>query len=391
MLEGLFRKKIKGLTAIFDIKQGSVGGALVLFKAGEKPLIRYAHRISYRGNSGGSDDPAHLVKTLRHLAEKLCTHGLPKVLKEEPGCRGVDRVVAFVGVPWVNIKILEHPVVSEKPITITDRWLHSTLQNALSADKKEDELILEQSVVRAHLNGYRTNDPRNKSAKRINLSLFEAVINAGLAAKIQETLENSFHLNSVSLRSALLAAFTVVRDHYENEDNFLLVTVGSEVTEVALAREDALVAAEVLARGSHHLIEGAAAQLHTVPEEVPARLSIELQGTASVDAKQTQSTLAALEVDWQRSFDTILTKLKTVHGLPRTLFLGASHSVRPWFGKVLGSSASAVHTLTREPFRVIELDGEELLHHHHIHADVVPDSPLSLQTLFLHKLGGGGR
>lgn len=393
MLGGLFSKKVKGLTAIFDIKQGSVGGAFVLFRAGEKPLVRYAHRISYRSSGVPSQetDSTHLIKTLRLLAERLCTHGLPKILKEDPGCRGVDRVVAFLGVPWVSTRLIDYPILSEKPISVTDKWLKNTLEKALENPEQKDSLIVEQSVLRAHLNGYRTNDPHNKSAKRVDLSLFEASVSNSFAKLVQEALESSFHIREVSLRSSLLASFTAVRDHFESEDNFLLITVGSEVTEIAVVRDDALIVTDVLAQGSHTLIEAAAARLHTVPEEVPSRLKLQLEHSAAEDPKQIQSDLALLQTEWQQAFDGVLTKLRTVHGLPRTVFLSASHSTRPWFAKLLGSSGMSAHTLTREPFRVIELDGQELLQYHHIHAEVTPDSPLSLETLFLHKLSVEGR
>ena len=392
MLKGLFRKKVKGLTAVFDIKQGSIGGAFVLFRAGEKPLVRYAHRISYRtqGASSPENDSAHLIKTLRLLAERLCTHGLPKILKEDPGCRGVDRVVAFLGVPWVGTKMLDYPVLSEKPIFVTDKWLKTSLEKALASTDRKDSVILEQSVLRAHLNGYRTNDPHNKSAKRVDLSLFEAWVPASLAKLVQEALESSFHISEISLRSSLLASFTAVRDHFESEDNFLLITIGSEVTEIAVIRDDALIVTDVLSRGSHTLIEAAATRLGTVPEEVPSRLRLQMEPVSAEDPKQ-KSDLAVLELEWQQAFDAVLTKLRTIHGLPRTVFLSASHSTRPWFAKLLGSPGMSAHTLTREPFRVIELDGQELLQHYHIHAEVTPDSPLSLETLFLHKLSREGR
>lgn len=388
MFTSLFRSKtLRGTVAVIDVKNGSVGGALVLFREGDKPLIRYAHRLTFDSGSGGSSAPAEtMLRALRELTEKLCTHGLPRVLKEDCGCKGVDQVVAFIGSPWVDARVVDHPVRAEKPIMITERWLQGLMAELLQKDAQPAMHILERTVLRAELNGYPTSEPVGKEAKRVNLSVFEARVQTELAQRIREALQGGFHLRSVVLRSALLATFTVVRDHFESEDNFLLVNVGSHLTEMAVVRNDALVATGGLARGSHTLIEMSAAHLRTMPEEVPSVLRMSAEEMVHDADKTLRSGLAALESDWQREVDRALTSLKSVHGLPRTVFLFAPESTAPWFSKMLSNPASAAHTLTREPFRVVQITGEELLRHYHLHAEVIPDGPLTLETLFLHKV-----
>ena len=398
MFKGLFGKgTLTGTVAVFDIVQGSVGGALVIFKKGEPPLIRYAHRVSYkpRGAEGSqTDDEKLMLKALRLLAERICTHALPKALKEVQGCRGIDDVVAFVGAPWVTPRVLEHALTSEKSITVTDKWLATVTAEVLKAEPTAQPMAtvpLEATVLRAYLNGYRTNDPRGKAAKRIGLSVFEAQIDAGTGKNITEVLSGAFHTRAVTLRSALLAGFTVVRDHFESEDNFLLLTVGSQVSEIALVREDTLASTTLLNRGSHTLLEAAAARFKAVPEEVASLLRMHVENVVHQENPQMQADFAMLESDWQQSLDQAFTILKTVSGLPRTIFLSAPASTRSWFTKLVSAPATANHTLTREPFRVVALSGDELLKHHHIHTDVVPDGPLSLETLFLHKEQMGRR
>ena len=392
MFKGLFGKgALTGTVAVFDIVQGSVGGALVIFKKGEPPLIRYAHRVSYRprGTEGSqADDEKLMLKALRLLAERVCTHALPKALKEVQGCRGIDDVVAFVGAPWVTPRVIDHALSSEKPITVTDRWLSAITAEVLKTEptaQTVESTVLEATVLRAYLNGYRTNDPRGKAAKRIGLTVFEAQITSATHKNISEALAGAFHTRSISLRSALLASFTVVRDHFDSEDNFLLFTVGSQVSEIALVREDALASTTLLNRGSHTLLEAAAARFKSVPEEVASMLRMHVENTVHEENQQMQADFALLESEWQQSLDQAFTVLKSVSGLPRTLFLSAPLSTRSWFTKLVSTQATASHTLTREPFRVIALSGDELLKHHHIHTDVVPDGPLSLETLFLHK------
>lgn len=392
MFKGLFGKRNEtGILVVFDIAQGSVGGALILSKPEKEPVIRYAHRISYqphsiRGTSTVEGDGL-MLKALKLLAERICTQALPEVLKEKQGCRGVDEVVAFVGAPWVTSRILEHPVVSEeRPITITDKWLRRVFDQVLAEKKEEGTSILERSVLRAHLNGYPTNDPRGKSAKRVNLSLFEATIPTGIGKNIIETLTGSFHTYAIVLRSSLLAQFTVVRDYFETENNFLLVTIGSQVSELAVVREDALMNTALLERGSHTLLEVAATRLRMTPVETTSVLAMHTEHAVHEENLQLQSDIAFLESDWQQALDKTFGLLKTERGLPRTVFLSAPQSTRAWFTKLLRNPVFSTHTLTHEPFRVVELNGEELLHHHHVHTDVVPDSALSLEMLFLHKI-----
>lgn len=386
-----FKKNLSGTVAIFDVKSGSVGGALVEFNSRKGPTIRYAHRVSFKvkDTSNLSSEESGMLTTLRAVAEKLCSQGLPKLLEAKGGCLGVDFVAVFIGAPWASVRVVTKNIETNESLVITQKWMGETLRSILESQTAPEggpACFLEQSIIRVLLNGYPTSEPSGKRANRVDIVALEAHMSEKIALSMKEVLEKAFHKNEVSLRSALLASFTTIRDHFESEDNFILMNVGSDITEIALVREDALSGTSILPRGARTLIESAATEFKTVPEEAGARLRLHAEGKLVESSKKLQGVLASLEKDWQQSLDKSLGELKALRGLPHTLFLLVSPEIAPWFSKLLRSPASSLHTLTREPFRVVELHGEELLKHHNVNAEVMPDAPLSIETLFLSRL-----
>lgn len=380
-----------GTVAVLDVKSGSVGGALVEFKGRGTPIIRFAYRASYsvRSDSGEASHEATMLSTLRSVAEKLCTVGLPKLMQRSGGCRGVDHVYVFLGSPWAGVRVVSKNIESKEPILISRKWMQGAIQEILGSEattRGDATVFLEQSVIQVLLNGYPTSAPEGKRANRISVVLLEAHALERLARAVGDVMEKSFHKGRVTLRSALLASFTTIRDHFESEDNFLLVNVGSDMVEMALVREDALEGTSVLTRGSRHLVERAAELLNTVPDEAGARLRLHAEGKLDEGNRKLQTAIATIEREWQIELDRSLSELKTLRGLPLTVFLLVSPDHAAWFSALLRSPASSLHTITREPFRVVELHGEELLKHHAVEADVVPDAPLSIETLFLNRL-----
>lgn len=374
-----------GTVAIFDIKRGTVGAALVIFQPKKAPLMRYAYRLSFSSRAASLEGQTEaMLKALRLAAEKLCLEGLPKAIQEDRSCRGIDHVVACVGAPWVSTTFTEKHEVSEKPAAVTASWMRDFIASDETAPEAGEE-VLERNAVKILLNGYRTNEPYGKDAVRVDVSVFQATIVENVGDAIRAVFESAFHTDDISLRSSLLGVFTTLRDHFESEDNFLVFNVGSEATEIAFVRDDALVGTAVIERGSHALLQ--VGNLFVVPDGAGHAINEHLENKAGVEGSSASTELASLESEWQRSIDGALAALKGTQGLPRTVFLLAHPAASSWFSNVLRSQASSAHTLTHEPFRVIELSGDALLRHYHVHADVLPDAPLALETLFLHKVG----
>lgn len=375
-----------GTIAIFDVREGSVGGALVHFTSVNKPLVRFAHRITYSPSGDSTGAQTLLLKALKTAAHRLCSHGLPQLMQEQSGCRGIDEVVLYLGAPYVTTHLYNRSFESKKAQLITSRWMKETLTQIDKECQVEGQLI-EQHAIKALVNGYKTHDPYGKSAKRIDLSVLKSTADGRLLETLLTTLQTVMHTKKISAHTAALAHFVVIRDHFESEDNFLIVNISNNITEIQLIREDSIAATATLRRGSHALLESAAARLNSVPEEVLSVLRMRAAGDVEENNKGLQSELAMLETDWQRAFDEGFAALKAPHGLPLTVFLLAPYSVASWFSNLLRGRASANYTLTKEPFRVFEITGEEMLKHYHVHADVIPDGVLSLETLFLQKLG----
>jgi hypothetical protein len=98
----LFKKPEEEIVAIFDIGNGSVGGALVKFSKRDHPVILYTHRepLTYMIHPTPKHLLGSMLKLLKSVATHLAKEGLIHVRTSPFGGHRLRDVHCVFASPW---------------------------------------------------------------------------------------------------------------------------------------------------------------------------------------------------------------------------------------------------------------------------------------------------
>ena len=139
---------------------------------------------------------------------------------------------------------------------------------------------MEKNIIQTLLNGYNVNKPYGKETNRIDITLFMSMISDEIRRKVRDIIEKIFNTDNILYNSFALASFSVTRDVFSAEKDFLLMDISGEVSDIMLIRDDVIVKTSTFPLGSNFLIRKTAEALNIIPEEAHSliRLFFEQKG-----------------------------------------------------------------------------------------------------------------
>jgi hypothetical protein len=331
----LFAKKEKISIALIDISSSSVGAGLAHLVTGEQPVLYYTNRLPIE-RSDNEDVEDTMLRTLNAIADALIKKGAP-ALRHETGSGHVDRIIASVSTPWQTTSIRSENITAAKPFTFTKALLTETTQKG--AKIPSGYISSGESVVATLLNGYEMTRPFGKRATRAELIILSSLIEKAAAHRIEEMLRKTYHTHSLTLTAFAPIAYTVFRDIFPHEKDFLVLDVSGESTDIAFVKQNLLVNVASMPHGINELVRKAhaAAQTETLSNE---RFGVQ------VDEAQKE---------WIATLSKTLQEFSTHYALPRTLFLLANPESRDFLKNLLDTPSLRSLWLTDEPLAIIPI------------------------------------
>ncbi|MBI5140460.1 MAG: hypothetical protein HZA94_03390 [Candidatus Vogelbacteria bacterium] len=218
--------------ALFDIGSGSVGLSLVEFKKGDVPVINFLGRETFYV----SDDidvgrilplTFSAIERLRNKMD-MTTHISP----EEIHC--------FLSSHLVMSKVGSSTALFDEPQIITKDIIHKIAKGATDPTATDESTVkIEDKIMQVKLNGYETGRPIGHMAKEITVSSFSSFVEKDFLGLLIALLRDLFPVQLVQFHSFALSSYSVTRDISHNEE-FLVIDVGSEITEVSVVLRDGL-------------------------------------------------------------------------------------------------------------------------------------------------------
>ncbi len=144
------------------------------------------------------------------------------------------------------------------------------------------------------LNGYQTSKPYGKQTKSIEISIFLSMISKEVETKTRKVLEKIFHSHTIAFHSFALTSFSAIRDIFHSEEDFLLVDVGGEVTDVSLVRRGILLETVSFPTGKNFLLRSVVLDLNTIPEEAHTLIRMFLDNKESKESGKLQKVLVPI-------------------------------------------------------------------------------------------------
>ncbi len=352
------------LALVFDIGSSSVGGALFYREPTKIPKIIFSVRESIPIQKEMDIDAFLLstVKSLDNVASKICSKGLG----------APSRVFCVLSSPW---HVSQTRVIHYEKNTV----FNFTTELADSLTEKEIKLFesehlekymetgskirpIELKNMQTTLNGYPTSNPLGQKASTLSMALFVSMSPEQFLSKIEEAIDRHFSHLTIKFSSFAMAAFTVTRDLFVNQPNFLLVDIGGELTDISMTKKDILLGSISFPIGINFIIRGVSLGLSISLDEAQSMLSIFKDGhaTAAVEEKL-KPVLDKLKIEWLKKFQESLVNMSNDISIPSTIFMTTDKEWADFFSEIIKNEQFNQYTLTESKFQITFL-GTEALH-----------------------------
>jgi hypothetical protein len=373
---GLFGGKKKSISiALIDIDSSSIGGGLAHIQFGEQPILYFTTRQDIEAREHEEVSEA-MLRTLEEVASRLVALGGP-VLRKETGSGHIDRILVSVGAPWQKTAIRIEAVSETKPFIFTQALLSEITKKGQKIP--EGYVTSGESVIATLLNGYEIPKPFGKKVTRADMIILSSLLDEKVAKIIEKTLRKTYHTHALALTTFASVAYAGFRDIYPHENDFLVLEVSGEATDIAFVKRGLLVDVASIAHGINDLMRGSGNKEELATSDLSHAL-IDSTRNARFGARVEET-----EKTWLENIVKVLQEASVRHALPRTLFLLAEPDSREYLRRLLDASSMRSLWLTDDPLRVISVVPAHFAQFIKTRGNADGDVSLALLALFSKK------
>ncbi|MFQ5661905.1 MAG: hypothetical protein ACE5F2_01485, partial [Candidatus Paceibacteria bacterium] len=331
---------------------------------------------------------------------EIIQKGIPNLARKGIKLKDINKVLCIFSSPWYKSQAdlitfekenefdVKEKEIKEAVANVNEEFRKSSMPESNSDDEMPQKTkLIEKNIVQMRLNGYLTNNPYNKKTKSVELSLFLSKISGEVYKNIKGMLSETFHTDDISFHSFALVSFSVIRDIFNVEKNFILMDIRGEVTDISLVRNETLYSTASFPLGRNFLTRKVSEALNTVPEEANSLIRVFLEGKGeSNESIKIKTILNDAQKSWLSSFRKVLADLSEGLSLPSTVFLTVDEDIGKWFEDAIKNEEFGGYTLAGRPFMVVALNEKQLLKYCVTVGESRCDPFLALEVLFVHKI-----
>jgi len=358
---GIFSKpkEEKELALVFDIGSSSVGGAVFeIQKFGIPKIILSIREPIILEEKINTERFLFLtLKSLEAVASRICIMGIGKPSK----------IFCVLSSPWYASQTRVIKLEKNTSFLFTSKLADSLIQKEISLFEEEhlnkfshsDEKarMIEFKNMKTMLNGYVTDEPFDKKVKKIEMVVFISMSEDKILKKMVGAISRHFHSEDVKFSSFTMASFTVARDMFMHQENFLLVDIAGEVTDISLVKKDVLSESISYPLGRNFMIRGVADSLSYTLSEAKSFISLykDKHAVESVE-KRLEPVISKLKTEWLNGFQQALVNLSNDISVPSTIFITVDQDLIDFFSEIIKTEQFNQYTITESEFKIIFLD-----------------------------------
>ena len=377
---------------VFDIGSASVGAALVVFNNDTNKInILYDTRvfIAFQDKLEDRYLTFAMISALKKVTENIQDKGINRLSDERIKIKNIKDVFCILSSSWYEVQIKNLKFKEEKPFNISSKFISAILDEESKKFTESRGKLIEKNVIQILLNGYNTNNPYGKEALTVDTTIFISSMSGEIQDRIKDILETVFTSSDVSFNTFALASFSVVRDIFKTEKNFLLLDISGEMTDIILVRNETITKIASFKLGRNFLIRKTASSLNTIVEEAHSLIRLFMDGKSKdTESEKIKVILNEAKGEWLSFLRKILSDFSEGFSLPKTVLLTVDTDMGRWFIDIIKNDEFSSHTLAEEPFTVVELSSRILNEY-----CTMPESStkgcdpfLALEALFVHKI-----
>jgi hypothetical protein len=360
------------LGIVFHIGTSSVGAGLVRLKRGEAPHVVYTLReaIPYQEKVEPEKFFADMIEALKRVNARLAKEGLAHLKFTEFGKLRIKHVFYVFGSPWsvtqTKVVSMTDPagfvVTKEAVDKIVDT--HEKMFEAETAGGKDfsDRLrVIEKRVVQIKLNGYEVSEPYGKKAAQADISLFISLIPKAVLDKVIDVSARTYHPKDTKVFSFPLASFSVIRDVFHSESDFIFLDIGGELSDISVVKGGLILETASFPLGRHFLIRNVKKALGCSGEEAASLIRLYEDGAIEKSAEEAlKPVITRAAEEWLGALNTILSKVSTRMTLPSNLFVVINNDLVQFFMRTLRDEKVSEFGFAETPFSVTLVNHDKL-------------------------------
>ncbi len=358
---------------LFDLKSESLCCSMVSFSKSEKPEILFYEKIEFGGSvkygikkyfSLMVDAFDKLSFTVRR--RYLSPSGLFKKMYK------VDTICINVSSPWILSKCKSLKVKKDKPFTIDEGFLsdvrtiegQDVLKSSLPQEYKDKAnfKIFEEYIIQTKLNGYKIEDIKNKIVSSFEANLFISIIQNDTLQKIVSSINKNIVSDKTIFHSFILSAFSYVRDAYPAQNDFVFLDIGAEVTEVCVAKDDAVEKIFTFPFGKSAIVKKISGDLK-IPEEMALSL-INMKCRGNCDVKTTEQVTTSMDIainEWTNNLIEIFREVSPKGDIPKDVFIVSDDEISSIISKKIKESKLHGLNIVDNDFKITVLDNRKFI------------------------------
>lgn len=389
---GIFTKRSKTgrdeLIAVFDIGSASISGALFFVQKSGVPKIVFSVRekITLQHQINSKNLLIEMRKALNGVARQMAisNFGAPK------------KVFCVLSSMWY---VSHNRVIKMKkntPFIFTDKLANSLIEKELKLFR-EDHLgqytknggqirVIELKNIRTMLNGYEVSNPYKQKASELEMALFISMAEEEVLSSIENVIAQHFHIDDIKFTSFLMASFTVVRDMHPHQEDFILVDIGGEITDIAIIKNNVLIGSASYPLGSNFIARDMASVLGSNLEEAKTFFSLYKDGHAEEKIHQRFDPIVnSSKTRWLEKFQVSLDTLSNDISIPSTIYFTTDKEFADFFIDVMQNEQFNQYILTSSKFE-IKLINNSILHKVAVfEKNVIRDIFLIMDAIYINR------
>ena len=392
-----FLKK-ENVSLLINISGGSINTSLVLFNKNQIPKFLYAVNTPFVGEK---QDIALFSEGMTSLLDSTLKDTIKKGWSnfDNNNRKKISHVVLSFSSPWCVLKTKEINLSKDNPFIITKAFIDSVVlkEEAMfktellkdhSETMKDGFDVIEKSIVHAKINGYAVSDILNKKTKSLDAFVSMSAVPQNIKEKISSIVLKHTHIpkENIMMHSFPLVLFSTIRDNFDSGADFILINIGSEMTDISLINDNTIKSVASFPFGKNTIIRHISKSFKISEEIAESQLVMYLSEKVNDTVfTSIQSLILDLEKEWAVYFEDALLALSKNTIWPMKTFVLVDKETSPIFINFLKLYKADATSNFRKNAEITEVEESIISHLYNNDFKMQINEPLAILTIFYNK------
>ncbi len=383
---------------LVNLSSGSLSVSVVLYKKGDSPTFIYTCRKNI--DIPEKLDLHKIEQGTMTLLDQCILEAIQNGLKNfnNNTDKEIKNVVVSLSSPWFYLKTESVKDSNDKPVLISEDYIKSLTQKKidefeaevqkLNDDPDTSYEVVEKSIVDVKVNGYKINKIVGQKTTTLDAHLCMSLVEKNFLSNIYDIAHKHTHLvkDKIIIHTLPLVYFTVTRDLFSGYDNFLLLNVSSEYTDISIVTNGVLYATSSFPSGRNFIIRQISKEL-AIPCEI-AESSLRLFVSKKLDGENTrkiENILVNIEKEWAVYFERALSEVSPGGQFPTRLYMVSFDDVYDIYSQMIKLEKADITADFRKSVSIIKINNAIFDGHIKNQSHTIPEDNLSVLAVFWNK------